>query len=125
MAKLHLLIGSESSGKSRMAAKIADGRMSLEMRAKDIRPYHLRQENYDILILEENSSENDLILIYNWFATGKMRWMSGFANRPIEFPTRDMIAIFQTQNISSEWIEKFRKRGAYITILEGKEVSNA
>lgn len=121
MANLHLFIGSQGSGKSRMAAKIAHGRLSLEMRAKDIRPYHLRKENYEVLILEGNRDEKDLIQIFQWFETGTMRW-TAFGNKIIEFPTPDLIATFQTQSISSEWIEKFSKSGAYITFLDGPEV---
>jgi hypothetical protein len=54
----------------------------------------------------------------------KLLSMKG-AKAILAMTTPELIAIFQTGNLSDEWMEKFRVRGAYITnISRRKEVSH-
>lgn len=123
MARLWLITGNPSVGKTRSALIQAHGKKFVWTQMVSFKQTvlnNLELKSAEVLILDDCHTEEHARTIYEIWNSGKINIKE--AGKPIlERNTPELIAIFQTGNISEEWLERFRVRGAYMTHISKRE----
>jgi hypothetical protein len=127
MPRLWIITGNEGVGKTKSALIQTHGKKFVWTQMSSFKQtvlQNLELRSAEFLILDECHTEEHVRTIYEIWNSGKIIIHEG-AKAILAMTTPELIAIFQTGNLSDEWMEKFRVRGAYITnISRRKEVSH-
>lgn len=121
MGRLDIIIGDQGVGKTTFAKILVKGKehiyveMSGFLKSIASPP---NAENAEVFILDEGTYPNLKSLFWFWKAPFYEVHKRG--ESPYERNTPDIIAVFQTANISHEWIEIFENQGANIYCIERK-----
>jgi hypothetical protein len=120
---LDIIIGGAAAGKSSLACMMAFNKITVFVTPKTILSEAVtspKVRSAEVMIIDECEGEGSCRMLQQIWGTGRI----GYVKPGQDFtyiPTPNVIAIFQEDQISESWLQRFKVAGATITKIERKD----